>query len=174
MKDPSGELGIAALCGIGALAGGLINYASQVIQNHRSGKTGSDVWLDVSWGEVAGAAFEGAVSAIPGGGAIAEIVGTVGSNVIEHGVDALVTGSQFDVKEIGVEIVTDIVTDAIIPDILPDVEVPKYIRDIKQDAVDAGLKGTRRLQAYLNFRQVTSIIINGFNSSTTQMIIEAY
>ena len=68
-NDPTGEFGVATLCVIGGLAGGLINYASEVITNYREGCRGADAWVNnVNWGGVAASAFSGALSAIPGAG----------------------------------------------------------------------------------------------------------
>ena len=170
MVDDDGYFGIWTLCGIGALVGGFINYAGQVIENYNDGKTGAEAWTDVNIGEIAGAAFSGAISAIPGSSAWGDVVDAIGSNVIEHGVNSLVYGDTFDCKALGQDIVTDYVTSAFLGDLLPTNGVPKYIRDIKEEAHNFGVKGTRKLQKYLNLTQVSTIVINGFNSDTSDRI----
>ena len=173
MKDPNGELGVLALCSIGAVAGGLVNYASQVILNYRGGATGSDIWLDVNWGAVAGATFSGAVSAIPGGGLAAEAADIIGSTVIEHAFNAyIMKETEFNIKAVGEEILSEAITSLATSKVSPDLEIPKYIRDIKEEARDAGIKGTRKLQRYLNLKQTANIITNTFNSSTVNILAE--
>ena len=66
LKDPNGHFGILTLIGIGAFVGGLIDYAGQVITNYASGMSGIDAWTEVNIGEIAGSAFSGAISVIPG------------------------------------------------------------------------------------------------------------
>ena len=171
-EDPSGELGVAALCAIGAIAGGAIDYAGQVIRNYRNGKKGADRWLDVNWGSVAGSAFSGGVSVIPGGGAAAELVDIVGSKVIEHGVNALTTNTKFDIHAVGCDILEEALSSAVTSSFVPNMDVPKYIRDIKQEAREMGIKGTRKLQQYLDFKQITTILTNAFNASTHSIIVE--
>lgn len=45
--------------------------------------------------------------------------------------------------------------------------VPKYIRDIKDEAIQVGIKGTRKLRKYLSHVQVRSVFEN---TVTTQAI----
>ena len=173
MKDEKGNLGVLALCGIGALIGGLVNYAGQVIANYNNGKSGAEAWTDVDVGNIAAAAFSGAVSAIPGIGIYGDVIDAVGSNVISHGVNALVSGDAIEMSELGYDIASDLVSSIFIPDVVPSMELPKYIRDIKKEAREAGIKGTRKLQAYLDFKQVGIILINTFNSDTSDRLEDA-
>jgi len=159
-KDETGYLAVATLCLIGALAGAAIDYATQVAANYKNGIKGSAAWTnDINVGSIVGSAFSGAVSAIPGGGVVASFVDSVGSVVIEHGVNSLLSGTQINFGEAGKEIVTNLATDALIPD-FAEVEIPKYIRDIKDEAVEKGIKGTRKLQKYLDYKQVSGILFN--------------
>ena len=88
VRDPSGEFGITALCFMGAVAGAAINYAAEVIHNHRKGLTGYNAWIrDVNWSGVVSSAFSGALSAIPGAGIGTKAVDIVGSTAIEHGLN---------------------------------------------------------------------------------------
>lgn len=61
----------------------------------------------------------------------------------------------------GVNITYDIL-DVATPKFLPVDDVPKYIRDIKGEAVEAGIKGTKNLNKYLNVKQVHTITTNTF------------
>ena len=170
LVDTDGQFGVGFLCAIGAIAGGLINYAGQVMSNYRDGKSGTEAWTDVNVGEVASAAFSGALAAIPGSGALVDIADTVGSVVIEHGVNALVAGKPFELKKVGKEIVSDFIVNTVVGDIIPKKSVPRYIRDIKEEAVEAGIKGTKKLTKFLNFKQATNIVINSFNADTSARI----
>ena len=77
LKDENGSFGLFTLCAIGAIAGGLVNYAGQVISNYAAGKSGDDAWTDVNVGEIASSAFSGALSAIPGGGPMIAVADAV-------------------------------------------------------------------------------------------------
>ena len=173
MQDDDGHFGILTLCAAGAFIGGLINYAGQVYENYTNGKTGADAWTDVNVGEIAGATFSGAVSAIPGSAAWKDVVDAAGSNIIESGVNALVYGEEFDCVKVGRNIVSDYAASTILPDLLPMSDMPYFIRDIKDEARSAGVKGTRRLQAYLNMTQISTLVVNGFNGDTSDRLYEA-
>lgn len=174
-KDPTGKFGIATLCAIGAVAGGLLEYGKQVIANFHAGTRGKEMLTDVNLGEIASAAFSGAVAAVPNGGVIAEVVDAVGSNLIEHGVNALFSNDHsFDIVEVGTEILCDVVTLPFETDFIPSLEIPRFIRDIKKEAREAGKKGTKKLQRYLNVKQTATILINTINSSTNDMLKELY
>ena len=160
------------MCGIGALVGALVNYAEQVITNYANGETGAKAWTDVNVGEIASSAFSGAIAAIPGSGAWGDVADAVGGNLIEYGVNALVSGKSENFAEVGKDIAKDLLSSAFMPDLLPSKDVPKFIRDIKSEAREAGIKGTKKLQKYLDFIQVTTIITNTFNSSTSSNILE--
>ena len=170
-KDPSGELGILALCTIGAIAGASIDYAAQVISNYRTGLSGSSAWTSVNVGSIAGSAFSGAVSAVPGGSLGAAIVDSVGSALIEISVNSLLAGDEINIREIGNEAVKNLAIDMLTPDFV-EVSIPKYIRDIKKEAIQQGIKGTRKLQKYLDFKQVSGILINSFNSDSVSRLVD--
>ena len=170
--DVSGNFGLFALGTIGAIAGGVINYAGQVLSNYKQGKSGTDAWTNVNWGSVASSAFSGAISAIPGAGALGEAVDVVGSNLIEHGVNALVSGESMNLEDIKNDILSDALTSVFLPDIIPSKKVPRFIRDIKDDARALGIKGTRKLERYLGFSQITTIVTNAFNADTSSRILD--
>ena len=175
MRDKDGRLGLFALCAIGALVGGIIDYAGQVISNYADGKTGKEAWVDeVDWGSVAGSAFSGAVSAVPGGAVWGEVIDAVGSNVIAAGVNYIVEGEEINVRKLGEDIVTDFVESAIAPDFLPTNDVPKYIRDIKREAREQGVKGTKNLLKYLDRKQVTTIVDNAINSTISEQLCDEF
>lgn len=170
-KDETGYLGLGALCLVGALAGSAVDYAAQVVFNYKNGLSGVDAWTDVNVGSIVGSAFSGAISAIPGGGFLTAVADSVGSVAIEYGVNSLISGSKIDLNAAGKDIITNAFTDMVTPDFV-EVKIPKYIRDIKEEAVAQGIKGTRRLQKYLNFRQVSGILINTFNSDTSSRLVD--
>ena len=58
MVDSSGELGVVALCIIGATIGGLIEYSAQVIGSRQSGQKLGDAWKNVNAGKIARALFQ--------------------------------------------------------------------------------------------------------------------
>ena len=175
MRDKDGRLGLFALCTIGALVGGIIDYAGQVISNYADGKTGKEAWVDeVDWGSVAGSAFSGAVSAVPGGAVWGEAIDAVGSNVIAAGVNYIVEGEEINVRKLGEDIVTDFVESAIAPDFLPTNDVPKYIRDIKREAREQGVKGTKNLLKYLDRKQVTTIVDNAINGTLSEQLCDEF
>ena len=135
--------------------------------------SGIDAWTEVNIGEIAGSAFSGAISVIPGSAIWGDAVDAVGSNIIEHGVNAIVYGDEFDIVTIGKEIVSDYVTDTILPEFLPTGDVPRFIRDIKDEARELGVKGTKNLQQYLNISQISTIVVNGFNADTNSRLCES-
>ena len=161
-KDVSGNFGVFALGFIGAIAGGLVNYAGQVINNYQNGMSGAEAWSDVNWGKVASSAISGAVAAIPGSGAVGAAVEIVGGNLVEHAYDALAGKKEFSIKDLGKDIIEDSIKEAFIPDIIPTRSMPKFIRDIKQSARAAGVKGKHKLQQYLNITQIETIAVNSF------------
>ena len=162
MVDVGGNLGIFALIAIGGLLGGLIDYAGQVISNYRNGMSGSEAFTSVNIGSIAASAFSGALSAIPGGGLLTRAADIVGSAVIEHGVNAMISNESMDLNALGADIATNAILDVATPKFLPVDDVPKYIRDIKGEAVEAGIKGTKNLNKYLNVKQVHTITTNTF------------
>ena len=93
------------------------------------------------------------------------VVDAVGSNVIAAGVNAIVEGEEINVRKLGEDIVSDLVESAFCPDFFPTNDVPKYIRDIKREARENGVKGTKKLLKYLDRKQVTTIIDNAINST---------
>ena len=104
---------------------------------------------------------------------LSKYIDAVGSNIIEHGVNAIVYGDEFDIVTIGKEIVSDYVTDTILPEFLPTGDVPRFIRDIKDEARELGVKGTKNLQQYLNISQISTIVVNGFNADTNSRLCES-
>ena len=170
MKDPTGELGIVALCTIGAIAGASIDYAAQVISNYRTGLSGRNAWTKVNVGSIVGSAFSGAVSAVPGASLGAALIDSAGSAFIEAGVNSLLSRQKINLRAVGDDAVKNLAIDMLTPNFV-EVAIPKYIRDIKKEAVEQGIKGTRKLQRYLSFKQVTGILINSFNSDSISRLV---
>ena len=169
--DTSGYFGIGILCLIGAFLSATIDYAAQVISNYNNGLSGVDAWTDVNIGSIVSSAFSGAISSIPGGGTIAFLVDATMSAAIEHGVNALITGTNISFYEVRNDVYTNLFTGLFIPDSV-NKKIPKHIRDIKDEAVEQGIKGTRKLQEYLDFRQVSGIVINAFNNDTASRLVD--
>ena len=177
-KDTNGQLGVLALCAIGGIASGLMDYAGQVFQNFKGGKRGAEAWTSVSWGSVAASTFSGALSAIPGGGVVAEIVDIIVSPAIEQGVDCLVERLDNDPNTAGtwdsMTYVTDIGKSALSAFVSNKLsigdDIPRYIRDIKNDARALGIKGTKKLTRYLNQTQASTLVRNAFYDATMSSV----
>jgi len=69
-----------------------------------------------------------------------DAIDAVGSNVIEASVNYIVEGEEIEIAELGQAIVLDFAGSMIIPEFFPTKDVPKYIRDIKQEARKQGVK----------------------------------
>ena len=171
MKDSTGEMGVLAICIVGALVGATIDYAAQVISNYQIGLSGKSAWTNINVGSVVGSAFSGAISAVPGGSVGAALVDSVGSVVIEAGVNSLLSGKEMDIQEVCDDATKNLAVDILTPRFV-EVSIPKYIRDIKKEAVQQGIKGTRKLQKYLDFKQVTGVLVNSFNSDTISRLVD--
>ena len=174
-SDPFGEFGLATLCTIGAVVGGLIGYAAEVIQNHQAGLTGFDAWVgEVNWGGVLASAFSGALSAIPNAGVAVRAIDVVGSVAIEYGFNAL-HGKQIDSSNIATDIVISAATSIIpVEKISRTGIMPQYICNIKDEARSIGVKGTKKLTAYLNTKQVLNITINSFYDSSFSELADRF
>lgn len=177
-KDPNGKLGVIALCAIGGILNGLVEYAGQVINNYQDGKTGADLWLNVNWGKVASSAFSGAISAIPGAGFVATAIDIVGSAAIEQGVNCAVakfdndpnTNLNWSTSTFLWDVATNAASEVASVALEVNYKVPKYIRDIKDEARAVGVKGTKKLKKYLNLAQVSTITTNTFYSHTAERL----
>ncbi len=173
--DPTGEFGLSALCTIGAFAGGLINYAGEVIGNHRKGLKGVDAWLvEVNWGGVAASAFSGALSVIPGAGFGVGLCDVVGGAVIEHGINYMM-GKYEGTNKLIAGMIVNAATSFIPLDKIPGVgELPRFIRNIKDEARAMGIKGTKKLETYLGFRQTLNILTTSFHSDTLGHLADTF
>ena len=170
LKDEDGEFGILALCAIGGLISGGLKYAGEVVSNYRSGKSGAEAWTDVDWGGVASATFSGAVSAIPGGGALATAVDIVGSAAIEQGVNCLVKHETWDWGNFGGMVLENAGSALLSSKFNACDEIPRYIRDIKSEARNVGIKGTKKLTKYLAKKQIGTVVKNSFSGSAVSYI----
>ena len=172
MYDPTGELGIVTLMIIGAVVGAGIEYASQVIKNHKAGLTGAEAWTPSNYGALAASAFSGALSAIPGAGSfLATAADIVGSAVIEQGVNSLCYGTKWSWSKLGEDVIGNIGGAFISKRFKLAEDVPQYLRHIKSEAREIGIKGTRKLTKYLNAKQVLVIVKNSFNTATLGELI---
>ena len=172
-KDDNGEFGVVALCVIGGFVSGAIEYASQVIKNYRDGESGIDAWTkNLDYGEIAASAFSGAISAIPGGGFVATAADIVGSAAIKQGVNCIVKKQDWSWEEFGGDVLSNAESAYISSKFKMADDVPQYIRHIKDEARDMGIKGTKKLTKYLNFKQVSVIVINGFTNDTIGELVE--
>jgi len=175
MYDPTGELGIVTLMIIGAVVGAGIEYASQVIKNHKAGLTGAEAWTPSNYGALASSAFSGALSAIPGAGSfLATAADIVGSAVIEHGVNSLCCGTTWSWSDLGEDVIGNIGGAVISKKLELADDVPQYLRHIKSEAQGIKgirIKGTRKLTKYLNAKQVFVIVKNSFYSATLGELI---
>jgi len=172
MHDPTGELGVVTLMLIGAVVGAGIEYASQVIKNHKAGLTGAEAWTPSDYGALASSAFSGALSAIPGAGSfLATAADIVGSAVIEQGVNSFCYGTTWSWSKLGEDVIGNIGGAFISKKFKLAEDVPQYLRHIKSEAREIGIKGTRKLTKYLNAKQVLVIVKNSFNSATLGELI---
>ena len=170
MVDKDGHIGLFALCAIGAGLNALFTYASDVIDNYRNGYRGVDAWWnEVNKGEVVAAAVSGAISAIPG----TPILGDLGDAVLSNTIEEVVNwafGEEFVLLDIVEETIEDWVTSSIMSDFFPTRKVPEFIRDIKREAREQGIKGTNALLQYLGGAQVRTVIDNTLTSQYSDAI----
>ena len=162
--DEDGELGLSVL--LGGVVGAAMDYGLQVFDNFCNGKTGLEAFSDVNWGSVAGSAFSGALSAIPGLGTVAAAAwNAVGSAVIEEGVNSIIGKCNGTYSWSWSNLAENTLFNAaseIISLRAPTQRMPQYIRDIKAEAVEKGIKGTRKLTRYLIRKQYVTAAKNAF------------
>ena len=169
-QDPTGKLGIISLMLIGAAVNLTIEYAGQVIKNYRAGN--ECIWIPNNPGAIVASAFSGALSAIPGGGFVATAVDVVGSAVIECGINSIGSENNWEWSTFGDTLANNIAGAVVSKALKVETEIPQYIRHIKDEAREAGIKGTRKLNQYLQTKQLFSIVKNGFYSDTISELIE--
>ena len=171
--DPTGNFGLGVLAVIGGAVGGIIDYAKEVIQNHQAGMSGYTAWFgNVNWGGVVSSVFSGALSVIPGVGT--QVLDAVGSTAIEHGINYICSG-EFDRSKFLSDMALNLATSAVpVEKISRTGDLPMFIRHIKKETVNTSIKGTRKLMAYLGFRQATHIITNSFWGSTISELSDTY
>ena len=177
-QDSAGELGTLALCAIGGVASALIDYGGQVLDNYRSGLRGSDMWCEVNVGSIVASSFSGVLSAIPGGGFAAIAIDVLGSAAIKQGTNYLIDYFDNDPSTNRTwntyQYMNDVVLNALTAgaDCLFQVGkyVPKFIREVKSEARDKGIKGTTKLTKYLSTKQVTTVLSNAAYSEVMSRI----
>ena len=180
--DPNGEFGLLTLCLVGAFVGAVLDYGMQVCSNYANGKSGTEAWTDVNVGQIASAGFSGAINAVPGGGLIYTAVDVVGGAVIEEGVNALIEGRNASVEKICSIMVDNVQSELIstaidfklsesCPPLSPSLDMPTKFSDIKSEArLWFNIKGTNKLNRYLNMKQGMVLGYNLLTSSASTII----
>ena len=170
MVDEDGHLGLFVLCVIGAGLSALFTYAGDVIDNYRNGYRGVDAWWnEVNKGEVVAAAVSGAISAVPGPPILGDFGDALLSNMIEEVVN-VAFGDEFVVLDIVDGTIEDWATSSIMSKYFQTNEVPLFIRDIKREAREQGIKGTNALLRYLDGAQLRTVINNTLTSQYSDLI----
>ena len=155
-KDDGGDLWGQII--FGAVIGAAFDIATQLWDNHNQGLSGKDAWFKIRWGSVLASAISGGISAIPGGNRIADAVDNFLTPVIEESINALTSEENFDWRRVGNNVIRNMTLGVAIDRLMPN--VPKYIRDIKEQAKKAGCLGTRAYNKYLKKAQFTSVSIS--------------
>ena len=165
--DPTGEFGILACCLIGGAISGLISYAKEVIDGYDPNASVFENFVeDVNWGKVAGDTFSGAMSAVPGGSALATAADILLTPAIEQGVNcgvSLLKGEEvtWDWKQYKDGVIEN-AANAVVDKVLKiGVDVPNGTKQLKKEARTIfGIKGEKRLKKYLNVKQIICIASN--------------
>ena len=174
LYDPNGELGLIGLCLLAAFTYATVDYGTQVYDNYDAGKTGKDAWVNsINWGSVVASGVSGAAHAIPGASGAATAVDILACPVIEEGVNSIIENRKFNTLRVASNVVSEavnsLVSSVTIDKFIPSLEVPKYIRDIKDEARTLfGVKGTNRLNRYLDGKQLFTVFYN----SARRMLLE--
>ena len=174
LYDPTGELGLIGLCLLAAFTYATVDYGTQVYDNYDAGKTGKDAWVNsINWGSVVASGVSGAAHAIPGASGAATAVDILACPVIEEGVNSIIENRKFNTLRVASNVVSEavnsLVSSVTIDKFIPSLEVPKYIRDIKDEARTLfGVKGTNRLNRYLDGKQLFTVFYN----SARRMLLE--
>ena len=152
-SDPTGKLLLGAMLA-GAAVGVLSEFAGNVICNLVTGRPLDENLSTL--GDYAAAAFSGALSAMPGGGALLAVADVVGSSVIKVGVDSLMNKGGNSAKEcvtnFGMGIGAG--STSAITNLRLEKSVPKTISSIKTEARASGVRGTKGYRSFLSKRQI--------------------
>ena len=144
---------------IGAVVGAAVNYVSQVADNLLSGDSFTKALTNnINVGSIVAAGFSGALSAIPGAGAVVGVVDNIGGALIEESVNSLVEKRKWSWKGAAVTAVNNIASSRATKKFTK--ALPKYIRDIKAPARAKYIKGTRGLTKYLRRAQIRTTCRN--------------
>ena len=152
-SDPTGKLLLGAMLA-GAAVGVLSEFAGNVICNLVTGRPLDENLSTL--GDYAAAAFSGALSAIPGGGALLAVADVVGSSVIKVGVDSLMNKGGNSAKECVTNFGMGIGAGSAsaITNLRLEKSVPKTISSIKTEARASGVRGTKGYRSFLSKRQI--------------------
>ena len=144
---------------IGAVVGAAVNYVSQVADNLLSGDSFTKALTNnINVGSIVAAGFSGALSAIPGAGAVVGVVDNIGGALIEESVNSLVEKRKWSWKGAAVTAVNNIASSRATKKFTK--ALPKYIRDIKAPARAKYIKGPRGLTKYLRRAQIRTTCRN--------------
>ena len=80
-------------------------------------------------------------------------------------------GNDWDWEEYATDVSIGVVSTAVSSKLRVSKPIPTFLRDIKDEAVELEIKGTRKLTKYLNAKQTYILILNGFNEATVDNIL---
>lgn len=164
-SDPNGKISYKLLQGIfGGVLGAITQYLSDLI----SVKFFRGSWSRVSTYLIA--IVSGIWDAVTNKGFFKSLVIAVGKNIINQIINKIVKKVEFSVLSIFITIV-DFSISYVIGKLLK-VKSPSKIRDIKAKARSLGIKGTKKLTAYLN-KQIFKVRLANITISNIRSLIKS-
>ena len=171
LKDYNGQFGILASMAIGLAVGLATQYLCDVVSNAMDHKTGKDLFMPKSTaGEYLTAGICGAVCAIPGTSTLVSVVCDVAAPAVEQGIDYLIYGDKWNSQEYITDVTSNVICDIVSSNF--SLESPQYIRDIKDDAQELGMKGTTQLNKYLIRQQNKVFLTNQLTGAAVSVSYE--
>ena len=152
---------------VGAIIGFLMTYLSDLITNIIN-KAKNIFKMISSLGTYISGVLSEALNMIWGGGISGKIVILVGTKFIKHLADALLNKIKINWMNLLKDIIKGLIS-MVMPKFK--LKVPKYIRDIKSQAINKGIKGTVKLMQYLQKQIKIKTYVN-YGLSKLQSIIK--
>lgn len=172
--DRTGDIAILVAVGVGLVCGIASQFISGVVTNALEGKTGIDLIKNTGTvGEYVTSALTGAVCAIPGAGVMVSVICDVAAPAVQQGIDCLVYEDyEWSWEQYTADVATNLICDAVAN--VASIDMPEYIRDIKDEACALGKKGTKALTAHLAKVQNQTFMINQGIGVMTSMASTVY
>ncbi len=162
MADLNGQFGIVTAMVFGGCIGVLTQFISGIIGNIIQGKSGADIYANTgTYGEYVVSALTGIIGAIPGGGSLVNALCNFLAPAIEQIIDCLCYGKNWDWGTYGKDVIFGLVLVYFTRKV--SVDSPKYIRDIKDEASSLDIKGTKKLDQFLEQTQDRAFVKNQFS-----------